>query len=424
MIRLKPASSFFQDVSIKVLLGEILVLTAGLAFAGYLLNPEDPFLVNERTTYLMVLLTVLTLYYGLGAGLIALFVSTLLILYFYETFPTGYFLWHALLTLIMGEFNFYWRRHMERATLKTSYLEDKLDDMARNFILLKESHNQLERAYLIKPVSIRSILYDIREAVARAEKKEAYRVLISLLSTNFKLSRGAIYRREDGTFIPVVSTGEDVQLDMKDPLVRKAIEEERVCYISMLDLEREASQYLAVIPVVDNRPELLMVIKEIPFVSLNRDNLFLFYVLLHYLYKEERVLEEMSPLAEGLSDISVDFLKELKTHYDLKHNLGVESTLVAFYIEKSTLDVEEIVRDNLRTLDVICEVDRADREIFLILLPFAGMEDAKGFYKRLSRTLVNYMGIDNFTENVNCRFFRLTEEPDVLLRDVLTLDAQ
>ncbi len=423
MIKLKPSSSIFQEVSIKVLLGEILVLTAGLAFAGYLLNPEDPFLVNERITYLMVLLTVLTLYYGLGAGLIALFISTLLILYFYETFPTDYFLWHALLTLIMGEFNFYWRRHMERATLKSSYLEDKLDDMARNFILLKESHNQLERAYLVKPVSIRSILYDVREAIARSEREEAYRILMNLLSTNFKLSKGAIYRKDDGAFRLAASAGEAVPLDTKDPLVRRAIEEERVCYISMLDLEREASKYLAVVPLIEGEPKLLMLIKEMPFVSLNKDNLFLFYVLLHYLYKEEKVLEEIAPLAERFSDVSVDFLKELKTHYDLKCTLDVESTLVAFYVRKSSLDVEEIIRDNLRTLDVICKVDRDDKEIFLILLPFAGMEDAKGFYKRLRRTLINYMGIETFTKNVNHRFFHLTEEPYVLLKDMLSLDV-
>ena len=423
MIKLKPSSSIFQEVSIKVLLGEILVLTAGLAFAGYLLNPEDPFLVNERITYLMVLLTVLTLYYGLGAGLIALFISTLLILYFYETFPTDYFLWHALLTLIMGEFNFYWRRHMERATLKSSYLEDKLDDMARNFILLKESHNQLERAYLVKPVSIRSILYDVREAIARSEREEAYRILMNLLSTNFKLSKGAIYRKDDGAFRLAASAGEAVPLDTKDPLVRRAIEEERVCYISMLDLEREASKYLAVVPLIEGEPKLLMLIKEMPFVSLNKDNLFLFYVLLHYLYKEEKVLEEIAPLAERFSDVSVDFLKELKTHYDLKCTLDVESTLVAFYVRKSSLDVEEIIRDNLRTLDVICKVDRDDKEIFLILLPFAGMEDAKGFYKRLRRTLINYMGIETFTKNVNHRFFHLTEDPHVLLKDMLSLDV-
>ena len=423
MIKLKPSSSIFQEVSIKVLLGEILVLTAGLAFAGYLLNPEDPFLVNERITYLMVLLTVLTLYYGLGAGLIALFISTILILYFYETFPTDYFLWHALLTLIMGEFNFYWRRHMERATLKSSYLEDKLDDMARNFILLKESHNQLERAYLVKPVSIRSILYDVREAIARSEREEAYRILMNLLSTNFKLSKGAIYRKDDGAFRLAASAGEAVPLDTKDPLVRRAIEEERVCYISMLDLEREASKYLAVVPLIDGEPKLLMLIKEMPFVSLNKDNLFLFYVLLHYLYKEEKVLEEIAPLAERFSDVSVDFLKELKTHYDLKCTLDVESTLVAFYVRKSSLDVEEIIRDNLRTLDVICKVDRDDKEIFLILLPFAGMEDAKGFYKRLRRTLINYMGLETFTNNVNHRFFHLTEEPYELLKDMLSLDV-
>ncbi len=423
MIKLKPSSSIFQEVSIKVLLGEILVLTAGLAFAGYLLNPEDPFLVNERITYLMVLLTVLTLYYGLGAGLIALFISTLLILYFYETFPTDYFLWHALLTLIMGEFNFYWRRHMERATLKSSYLEDKLDDMARNFILLKESHNQLERAYLVKPVSIRSILYDVREAIARSEREEAYRILMNLLSTNFKLSKGAIYRKDDGAFRLAASAGEAVPLDTKDPLVRRAIEEERVCYISMLDLEREASKYLAVVPLIEGEPKLLMLIKEMPFVSLNKDNLFLFYVLLHYLYKEEKVLEEIAPLAERFSDVSVDFLKELKTHYDLKCTLDVESTLVAFYVRKSSLDVEEIIRDNLRTLDVICKVDRDDKEIFLILLPFAGMEDAKGFYKRLRRTLINYMGLETFTKNVNHRFFHLTEDPHVLLKDMLSLDV-
>ncbi len=423
MIKLKPSSSIFHEVSIKVLLGEIVVLTAGLAFAGYMLNPEDPFLVNERITYLMVLLTVLTLYYGLGAGLTALFISTLLILYFYETFPTDYFLWHALLTLIMGEFNFYWRRHMERATLKSSYMEDKLDDMARNFILLKESHNQLERAYLVKPVSIRSILYDVREAIARAEKEEAYRILMSLLSTNFNLSKGAIYRKDDGAFTPVASAGEDVRLDVKDPLVRRAIEEERVCYVSMLDFEREVSQYLAVVPIIDGEPRLLMLIKEMPFVSLNKDNLFLFYVLLHHLYEEEKVLEEIAPLVERFRDISIDFLKEVRTHYELRRTLDVESTLVALHVKKSALDVEEIIKDNLRTLDVICKVDRDDQEMFLILLPFAGMEDAKGFYKRLRRTLINYMGIEIFSDNVNHRFFHLTEEPCVLLEEMLSLDV-
>ncbi len=422
MIKLKSSSAFFQEVSIKVLLAEILVLTAGLALAGYLLNPEDPFLVNERITYLMVLLAVLTLYYGLGAGLMALFISTLMILYLYRSFPTEYFLWHALLTLIMGEFNFYWRRHMERATHKTSYLEDKLDDMARNFILLKESHNQLERAYLVKPVSIRSVLYDVREALAKAEKERAYNILINLLSSNFKLSKGAIYRKVAHSFELSASTGGDVPLVLDDPLVKKAIEEERLCYISMLNLEQEVSRYLAVVPLIDGELKMLMVIEEMPFVSLNKDNLFLFYVLLHYLYREESVLEKVSPLLERFGDIPIDFLKELKTHYDLQRTLEVESTLVAFYIKRTALEVEEIIRDNLRTLDVVCRVKRDDRDIFLILLPFAGIEDAKGFYKRLRSTLVNYMGMESFAENVRYRFFKLIEEPEVLLENMLSLN--
>ncbi len=413
-----------QEVSLKVLLGEIFVLTGGLTVAGYLVNPSDPLLISKNVSYLLIILMVITLYYGLGAGLVALSVAIPLVYYWYEPFPATYLLWHLLLVLIMGEFQFYWKKQTEKARLKVDYLEDKLDDMAKSFILLKTSHDQLERNYLIRPVSLRGIISGIRKTLAGGDRRHAYGVLMRLIADNFNLEEASLYGKTGNTFERIASVGKDVPMELDDPLVQKAIEEGRVCYVSMLNMEEERSRYLAVVPVVEEDAKALLLIKEMPFTSLNKDNLFLFYLLLYYLYKEETVLKDIRPLMADFDIFPADFLKEVKRHHDLYTHTGVESTVVVFYIRETPLETEVVIRENLRALDMACRITLdGGMEAYVTILPFAGPQGAASFLERMKKRMISFMGMDRFASNVNYRVLNLKESPDEVLRTCLDVSG-
>jgi uncharacterized protein (DUF342 family) len=74
--------------------------------------------------------------------------------------------------LVASEFNYYWKEHLRKIEEKLKYAEDKLKDLSKDLMLLKLSHDQLEKQYIVKPVSIRSIIQEFKNRfISTPDKK-------------------------------------------------------------------------------------------------------------------------------------------------------------------------------------------------------------------------------------------------------------
>jgi len=100
---------------LKIIL-ESLLLSAGFILFGYIWNTEDPLFLTTQKHILPYgfVIVLLTLYYGLIAGIISMFVFGIFLNFFYDEFPYSTFFWYGLLTFVLGEFHYYWQRKLNR----------------------------------------------------------------------------------------------------------------------------------------------------------------------------------------------------------------------------------------------------------------------------------------------------------------------
>ncbi|RLB11736.1 MAG: hypothetical protein DRG39_03570 [Deltaproteobacteria bacterium] len=409
----------FQDIALKFILFEILVFLVSYLIVGFSVSPEDPLLIKQPFSYFMVFLVTVTLFYGLTGGMIAIFSAVPALIYFYKPFPMDFFLWHLLVTLISGEFHYYWNRKIALSDEERRYIQEKFEDIKKDLFLLKISHDQMERSYLIKPVSVRRVLKDIRELIGKNE--DPYGKFMELVSQVCFVESGAIFLAKGKGYIKVSDLGDDIRLDMNDPLVISCIEKGEISYVSQLYSEQ--SKYLAVIPIQDRDEEIkaLFVIKSIPFLYLNSDNISCISIFFFWLMKEMDARDYVHNLKEEFSDIDIAFLKELKKLCELKENYGIESSLIVFMMDDEDRAFYMFLQEKIRSLDTVMLYKTKKQYLIILLLPITSLVSCRGFIERIKRGVIANFG-SSYWEGLRYKFYEVKKDPLENLKK-LTINA-
>jgi hypothetical protein len=420
------STKFLKELNLKVLIAEILISTLVLLFIGMYTNPSDPLFIESKFSYLFYLLPLLvfTLYYGLVAGIISFFIIVLMAFFFYKEFPTVYVLWLFLFVLVASEFNHYWSENVKKAEEKFKYTSEKLRDLARELMLLKISHNQLEKQYIIKPISIREVTYQIKQKIiSNFEEKEIFSMLMNLLIHSFNIEKAALVYvdLEKNNFKIISSTHDDFDFDIKDVLVSKAIEDKSISYLSKIE---EESKYYAAIPVFISETQVyLFIIKEIGFLSLNMDTLLTIDLLLYYIISEKIILEKIKDIVKQFDMFDIDFIKEIYRMSEIKKNLGIESSLVIFQIKESVENenIKNLLRNNLRGLDIMDSLFMQEENFLIIpiLLPFTPISGANSFVERIKDILTENLSLSFFEKNIKSKIESVDINPAKNLQSIL-----
>lgn len=410
----------FKGVNLKILIVEVLIFVVILLMVGVYTNPTDPLFLKFKYGYLfyMLPLLVFTLYYGFVAGTIFISVLSMLIIFFYHSIDIDYLLWIILFALIASEFNYYWSENVKKSEEKFRYADEKLRDLARELMILKTSHDQLEKQYILNPVSIRKVILDIREILLKSEDEtSSLREIFWLIVRIFNIEKAALvkYNYIDDKFNLVVSSTDEFYLNQNNLLVRKAIEDDNISYISQID---EYTEYLAVIPVKVEDVSYLFIIEQINFMYLDMDNLLKINLFLYYLTLEMMSLRNISDLVERFNKFDIDFLKELYRCHQMHRKLGVESSLVLFILKDSDEDVTEKIQNSLRGLDVANVVSGRDRKFLIILLPFTPPSGAMSFIKRITNLILEHSSISFLEKKVRYRVFKVEGDIDRILSSI------
>ncbi|MGC9351767.1 MAG: hypothetical protein ACP5D3_07235, partial [Sulfurovum sp.] len=185
---------------------ETLVLVSLYISIGYLINPEDVCLLDYKVPYLVILLAVITLFHGFENGVFAVSIISFAIWIFYPSFQYVDFLIALLMTLIFSLFHYIWTSKIKKAQVEASYKSEKLSELSRAFYTLKISHDQLEKSYIIKPMSIRNSIKHIvntNQKIAandsiKNKAKEYNKNFLELIQKSFSLQSGLlVYLKED-----------------------------------------------------------------------------------------------------------------------------------------------------------------------------------------------------------------------------------
>ena len=390
---------------------ETLLLISIFLIFGYFFSPDDICLTQENIPYLLILLAIITLFHGFENGILALGVIALVMWYSYDSFPYTHFLINLLMVMIFSEFHYFWTKQIKELKTSNEYTTTKLNELANAFYSLKISHDQLEKNYVLKPMSIRSAIEEILQNDIHnvTEEKLYCNNFLALLEKSFHLQSGFIlyanndmqdeYLTQENSQVCYGAISETYKEDeiFSEYLIDKAINRKQAVYVSddegnpTLKNKLEESKFLAAIPVVYNNKTLaLLVIEKMPFMAFNRENLISLAILFEYLLitaLKEKLLQQSKALL---------FIQEREFRYEyirtalLYKKYNINSTLMVFKIknEIQSIKIFEKVQQMLRSLDISTQY-KSDKNLYFLffLFPFNDKAAAIGFLNRLLLTL-------------------------------------
>ncbi|MBU1990304.1 hypothetical protein KJ691_06100 [bacterium] len=382
---------------------ETLVIVGIYLLVGYMMNPEDICILKGEIPYILILLAIVTLFHGFESGMITTSILALAMWYFYPTFQYVDFLIVLMMTLIFSEFNYYWNKRIKEAETDSEYRGIKLNELSKAFYTLKISHDQLEKNYVIKPMSLRNSIAVIKET--NFTDKDHYENFLKLLEKAFNVSIATIaYKETEDTGFKMIARSSDLNedADFEDPLVKDVLERKKPIYIS--DDVNNKSKYIAVVPALQNEETVgLLLIEKMPFMSFNKENLISISILFEYFFNEihkKNILNTMRGL-DAIDDD--DFKYEYFRLYDLYNLYGVDSISMVFKVQNELLSerIYLTTKKLIRSLDMVTKLEDEQFYYIVLMFPFADKASAFGFMNRLLHKLgdVNEDSFEHMTFN-------------------------
>lgn len=414
----------FQDINVKILTVEVIAFFMIILISMYLLNRHDPFEIKGNVSYFLLFLAVITLFYGILWGLLSLVLALPFLFYFYRPFPLDYFLFNLLMVLVFGEFYYYWRRSINKEEGKRKYIEEKFNDLRKNFFFLNLSHDQMEKSYVTKPVSIRSVIKEIKKLFILGD--QPYDDLLSIISNLFKIEMASLFvkNHSKGSYENVAYIGKPLTLNLNDYLVEESLREKTIKYLpSILNKEIEiSSEYLAVIPIFnsDNADAYeIFVIKEIEFTEYNEENLLLIYLFFYYFFESIENVNRLDKNIQAYVKIfDIDFLIEIKKLYKIWTKLKIDSSLLVLNFKDVTpaKKIYSFMEDKIRSLDMIVSLN--NNKTILILLPFTPESGCKSFINNLNSSIMDQFG-KAFLSDIKEDIVMIDNDPELILSGIV-----
>jgi hypothetical protein len=352
---------------------------------GYMVTPDDICMLESGRTFLTILLAIITLFHGVANGLLAIAIIGIAMNTQYEIFDHTKFLQELVLVLVFGEFHYYWQRIINKHSAEAKFTETKLAELGKAFYMLKISHDQLEKNYVTKPMSLRNSIRLIKENYEKHDGNN-YDEFLSLLEKTLHIDKAYLgLLDKNDKFQVIASTDDKKDFNYDDIMLEVAIEKAMPIYVSNEE-EYNESDYLAVIPAISNDVIVgMLVIEKMPFMSFNKDSLITLSILVTYLFEEINKMKTLKKLGDYLHKFQENFRFEMYRLYDLNQKFNIQSSVLVF---KSPDKLEthlllECIEKNLRSLDVMSRYSDETLDYVAVLFPFADNSSTAGFVKRI-----------------------------------------
>jgi hypothetical protein len=394
---------------------EVAIFTLGaLGICSYF-EPSNPLLIGAPFPWLWLAPTVLALRYGslaaLGSSTIILAVWAFLMQIHPvpNSFPGQYFLGGLTLTLIAGEFCDVWTGRFKRIRNVNSYLSERLDSLTHRHYLLKVSSELLEQDLLVKPITLRDTLTQLRQLIVNSDLPENTTLheaseLMRILTQSCQLESASLHAEVSNqiSVTPTASVGIVSSLDLEDSMVKYALAHNELCHVQTDALDASDSRYLVVAPLIatDGRRLGILTIERMPFISLNFETLQFLSVTLSYYADIVKIPPRVRAITTQYKDCPLLFAAELIRVDRIYRECGINSTLVALVFESSIQQqnrLNETIRQR-RQLDVIWSVQNSEKLILITLMPLYNQNAAAGYLKRLESYYHSHFGTASFAD--------------------------
>lgn len=418
---------------------EALLLTAGVLVVGFFFNRSDPFFVHGHFPWIWFAPLLIALRYGIAPGMVTVisicltYLAMLRLGLLTGDFPTTFMLGGVLLTLISGQFSTIWDQRLRRATQLSSHAGERFEQLSRAYFMVRLSHDRLEQNLISRPVTLRDAMMDLRMLLAvRGGKldKETGTALISILVHYCSLESATLYPCDQGVpqDKPLASCGRGAPLHQDDLLLCSVLEKGTTAYQSVDRISTGAhSSYLVAAPLYTSTGNMLAVllISEMPFLSLHRETLQILGVLLAYAADHAEAAVTARSILTIYPDCPLMFACELIKMIRLKRDLDVSTSLVIVNISP-TPRLEQLcmaLERQQRGLDHTWRRNLGWGVQFVTLMPFSGMAAVEGYLSRFDSMLLKQFGISVGTEGISTNSYQVgSGEPFQQLAELLAVD--
>ncbi len=372
----------------------------------YLIRPGDPLLLGLGFPWVWLAATVFALRYGAILGALAGFCISAAWFVFYSSgaaalFPTMFFVGGLTLVIIVGHFSDVWTNRANRLHSVNSYLSEHLVSITNNHYLLRVSHERLEKDLLSKPSTLREAvgyLRSLSQPNLQNEPLPNAQVMLEFAALSCQINVASIFELTDHEFSTVATAwvGEHFELNPDDPLVKESIEKQALAHLRNIDAAESA--YLACVPITSSSGHLkgVLVVRQMPFLSLSFDNLQLLLVLLNYYADGIEQHEIVKPIQEIAPQCPYDFALEMGRLAHMHQVSGVQSSLVALVFPRRTIAdslFDQVVRQH-RTLDLLWVFSSDETQVVVMLMPLTNEAGIDGYLLRLESSLKLQFGTD------------------------------
>jgi hypothetical protein len=416
---------------------ETFAITAVVLFAGYFLHHQDPFFVHAPFPWVWFAPLLVALRYGISPGIISLTLVCVVYLTGQRLgrvplgFPTSFFLGGVLITLLCGQFSNVWHQRLRRAEQLSRHASERFEQLSRSYFMVRLSHNRLEENLISRPVTLRDAMTDLRSLIAAHNGKvnqDTGAALISLLAQYCCIESAAIYLTDrEGRLQekPIVGCGKGAPYHPNDLLLRSAIEKQKTAFQAVNRLRGdEESAYLVAAPMCTSSGVLMgvLLVSEMPFLSMNRENLQIMGILLAYATDHAESASIAQTLLEGFPECPSEFAAEMVKMVHLRRDLDVKSALVLVNIAPN-VHLEAIctaLERQQRGLDHGWRRDLNWGVQYLTLLPFSGLAAVEGYLDRINDILHRQFGLHAGEGGISTNSTLLTtDDPLVQLNELL-----
>ncbi len=350
---------------------ETLLITLLFIALGLYFYPQDPLLLDTAIPFSIILLLVISLFYGLRKGLLALALLGIVFYFYYHDNFVIPFLSHLLITLIAGQFYHFWFKRYDKAKAESTFLKEKVQELSNAFYTLKISHDTLEKSYALQPHSLRYSINQLQELFFKEGSHNEN--FLHLIAKAFHVQGSLLAFTSANHFHTVSSIEEGKKLYLEDPLVQKALQTQEMSYIHG-EAQEGTSRYLAVIPLQnkEDKTDAILAIDKMPFMAFNQNNLISISILFAYFLDQVKLWSYLQD--KGHTHITKEAL--FAYHYNSMRTLSKQhktACSVLIFKPQDALMSKKLIASldkTLRGLDRYKHITEFSTDAIMILLPF------------------------------------------------------
>lgn len=413
--------------------GEAAGLTLITLFFCHYFNPSNPLFVKAMFPWPWLASVIIVFQYGFGPALLTAGIITVGAFFQKEMGMLSildfqaYVLSGLTLIMICALSSSSWARRVIHAEVLEAYNDERLKSLSRSYYMLRISTDYLEQNIITKPMTLRLALKELLKLNVQQggslswEAGEGFlHIIAQLCSVN--IAGIYCYEGKKINLEPFVELGSMGMLDKKDPVIKKCLEIEQLCYVGVNQIEKTTDcNYLLAIPLIGdkNNPLGILVIKDIPFWNLREETVRTLTILSFYFAKELVTDPEVGVFLQAYPSCTVDFARQLIRLIDLKKEMNIDSALVAIVIPK-TLTPHNVIynlENQSRFLDAYWSMEQGDNDVLITLMPFTAAAGISGYKKRISNYLQLDLGLDMEREAIKTRAIQLYSAHPLALMD-------